>query len=122
MGRLAVLFLTGTGLLLAQPQARTIVYSRVGPSQIQLFVSNADGTAERPFLRRKVNGEVWLPLSAIRAAREWVCSSRSDAAGRQSFPAIASTRSIHSRVSAGRSDQDAQRLDSLFRAVMRAAP
>jgi hypothetical protein len=62
MGRLAVLFLTGTGLLLAQPQARTIVYSRVGPSQIQLFVSNADGTAERPFLlRRKVNGEVWLP-------------------------------------------------------------
>ena len=39
-----------TGLLPAQPQHKTIVFSRVGPSQIQLFVSNADGTAERPLL------------------------------------------------------------------------
>ena len=42
--------LAATGLLLAQPQPKTIVYGRVGPSQIQLFVSNADGTAERPLL------------------------------------------------------------------------
>ena len=46
MGRLPVLLLAATGLLLAQPQPKTIVHSRVGPSQIQLFVSNADGTAE----------------------------------------------------------------------------
>ena len=50
MGRLPVLLLAATGLLLAQPQPKTIVYGRVGPSQIQLFVSNADGTAERPLL------------------------------------------------------------------------
>lgn len=50
MGRLPVLLLASTSLLLAQPQPKTIVYSRVGPSQIQLFVSNADGTAERPLL------------------------------------------------------------------------
>jgi Tol biopolymer transport system component len=50
MGRLPVLLLAATGLLLAEPQTKTIVYGRVGPSQIQLFVSNADGTAERPLL------------------------------------------------------------------------
>jgi Tol biopolymer transport system component len=50
VGRLPVLLLAATGLLLAQPQPKTIVYGRVGPSQIQLFVSNADGTAERPLL------------------------------------------------------------------------
>ena len=50
MGRLPVLLLAATGLLLAQPRPKTIVYGRVGPSQIQLFVSNADGTAERPLL------------------------------------------------------------------------
>jgi Tol biopolymer transport system component len=50
MGRLPVLLLAATGLLLAQPQPKTLVYGRVGPSQIQLFVSNADGTAERPLL------------------------------------------------------------------------
>ena len=50
MGRLPVLLLAATGMLLAQPQPKTIVYGRVGPSQIQLFVSNADGTAERPLL------------------------------------------------------------------------
>ena len=48
MGRLAVLLLAATGLLLAQPE--TIVFARLGPSQTQLFVSNADGTAERPLL------------------------------------------------------------------------
>ena len=50
MRRLPVLLLAATGLLLAQPQPKTIVYGRGGPSQIQLFVSNADGTAERPLL------------------------------------------------------------------------
>ena len=50
MGRLPVLLLAATGLLLAQPQPKTIVHGRVGPSQIQLFVSNADGTAERPLV------------------------------------------------------------------------
>ena len=45
MGRLLVFLLAATGLLLAQPQPETIVYARIGPSQIQLFVSNADGTA-----------------------------------------------------------------------------
>src|SRR4051794_880836 len=50
MGRLPVLLLVATGLFVAQPQPKTIVYGRVGPSQIQLFVSNADGTAERPLL------------------------------------------------------------------------
>src|SRR6187402_2365214 len=50
MGRLPVLLLAATGLALAQLQPKTIVYSRVGPSQIQLFVSNADGTGERPLL------------------------------------------------------------------------
>ena len=50
MERLPVLLLAATGLLLAQPQPKTIVYGRVGPSQIQLFVSNAAGTAERPLL------------------------------------------------------------------------
>ena len=34
MGRLPVLLLAATGLLLAQPQPKTIVYGRVGPSQI----------------------------------------------------------------------------------------
>jgi TolB protein len=47
MGR-AVLLLAATGLLLAQPE--TIVFTRLGPSQTRLFVSNADGTAERPLL------------------------------------------------------------------------
>jgi Tol biopolymer transport system component len=48
MGRLAVLLVAATGLLLAQPE--TIVFTRLGPSQTRLFVSNADGTAERPLL------------------------------------------------------------------------
>ena len=50
MVRLPVLLLAVTGLLVAESQSKTIVYSRVGPSQIQLFVSNADGTGERPLL------------------------------------------------------------------------
>jgi TolB protein len=50
MKRLPVLLLAATGLSLAQAQPKTIVYARVGPSQIQLFVSNADGSAERPLL------------------------------------------------------------------------
>ena len=48
MGRLAVLLLTATGLYAAQPE--TIVLTRLGPSRTRLFVSNADGTAERPLL------------------------------------------------------------------------
>jgi Tol biopolymer transport system component len=48
MGRLAVLLLAATGLHAAQPE--TIVLTRLGPSRTQLFVSNADGTAERPLL------------------------------------------------------------------------
>src|SRR6187431_385365 len=48
MGRLAVLFLAAAGLSLAQPE--TIVFTRLGPSQTRLFVSNADGTGERPLL------------------------------------------------------------------------
>ena len=47
MGRLAVLLLA-TSLQLAPPE--TIVFTRLGPSQTRLFVSNADGTAERPLL------------------------------------------------------------------------
>jgi TolB protein len=34
----------------AQPQPRTIALTRLGPSRTRLFVSNADGTAERPLL------------------------------------------------------------------------
>ena len=48
MGRLAVLLLAATALSLAQPE--TIVFTRLGPSRTRLFVSNADGTAERPLL------------------------------------------------------------------------
>lgn len=48
MGRLAVFLVAATGLFLAQPE--TIVFIRLGPSQTRLFVSNADGTAERPLL------------------------------------------------------------------------
>lgn len=48
MGRLAVFLLAATSLQLAQPE--TIVFARLGPSQTRLFISNADGTAERPFL------------------------------------------------------------------------
>ena len=50
MRRLPVLLLAATGLLLAQPQPKTIVYARLGPTQTPLFISNADGTAERPLL------------------------------------------------------------------------
>ena len=48
MGRLGILLLAATGLFLAQPE--TIVFTRLGPSQVRLFVSNADGTAERQLL------------------------------------------------------------------------
>jgi Tol biopolymer transport system component len=48
MQRLSVFLLAATGMLLAQP--KTIVFTRVGGSQIRLFVSNADGTDERPLL------------------------------------------------------------------------
>ncbi|HEX8028833.1 MAG TPA: hypothetical protein VF491_10250, partial [Vicinamibacterales bacterium] len=34
----------------AQSQPKTIAISRLGPSQTQLFVANADGTAERLLL------------------------------------------------------------------------
>jgi TolB protein len=47
---LPVLLLAATGLLLAQPPPKTIAYARLGPTQTQLFISNADGTAERPLL------------------------------------------------------------------------
>jgi len=50
MGRLPGLLLAASGLLLAQPQPKTILFTRLGPSQTGLFVSNADGTAERPLL------------------------------------------------------------------------
>ena len=61
MGRLAVLLLAATGLLLAQP--KTIVFARLGPSQTRLFVSNADGTAERPLLNSDSldYNPVWSP-------------------------------------------------------------
>jgi TolB protein len=36
--------------LIAQSQPKTIAFTRLGPSQTRLFVSNADGTAERPLL------------------------------------------------------------------------
>src|SRR6478752_9101347 len=48
MGRLGILLLAATGLFLAQPE--TILFTRLGPSQLRLFVSNADGTAERRLL------------------------------------------------------------------------
>ena len=50
MGRLPGLLLAASSLLLAQPQPKTILFTRLGPSQTGLFVSNADGTAERPLL------------------------------------------------------------------------
>jgi TolB protein len=51
MGRLLIVLLTATtGLVLAHQPSKTIAYARLGPSQVQLFVSNADGTAERPLL------------------------------------------------------------------------
>src|SRR5262249_12016979 len=61
MRRLPVFLLAATGLLLAQP--KTIVFSRLGPSQIRLFVSNADGTAERPLLNSDTldYNPVWSP-------------------------------------------------------------
>src|SRR5215471_8025780 len=48
MQRLAVLLFAATSLLFAHP--RTIAFTRVGGSQIRLFVSNADGTDERRLL------------------------------------------------------------------------
>lgn len=61
MQRLPVFLLTATGMLLAQP--KTIVFTRIGPSQIRLFVSNADGTAERPLLKSDSldYNPVWSP-------------------------------------------------------------
>ena len=48
-------------------------------------------------LRRKVNGEVWLPaVASYNGSARVSLLSRSGVAGRQSIPAIASTRSIHS--------------------------
>jgi TolB protein len=46
-----------------QPQPKTIVFGRLGPSQIGLFVSNADGTAERPLLNSDSldYNPVWSP-------------------------------------------------------------
>ncbi|HEV8444379.1 MAG TPA: hypothetical protein VGQ27_12900, partial [Steroidobacteraceae bacterium] len=45
---LPVLLLVAPSLHAAQP--KTIAFARLGPSQIQLFVSNADGTDERSLL------------------------------------------------------------------------
>jgi len=45
---LPVLLLVAASLQAAQP--KTIAFARLGPSQIQLFVSNADGTDERSLL------------------------------------------------------------------------
>jgi len=61
MRHLPVFLLATAGLLLAQP--KTIVFSRLGPSRIQLFVSNADGTAERPLLNSDSldYNPVWSP-------------------------------------------------------------
>ena len=46
-----------------QPQPKTIVFSRLGPSQTRVFVSNADGTAERPILNSDSldYNPVWSP-------------------------------------------------------------
>ena len=54
-------------LYLAAPastaQPKTIVFTRLGPSQTRLFVSNADGTAERPLLNSDSldYNPVWSP-------------------------------------------------------------
>ncbi len=49
MMRLWVFLFGAVSLLAAQPQR--IVFSRIGPSQIGLFVSRADGSDERPLLK-----------------------------------------------------------------------
>src|ERR1700682_2706986 len=49
MMRLCVFLFGSVSLLAAQPQR--IVFSRIGPSQIGLFVSRADGSDERPLLK-----------------------------------------------------------------------
>lgn len=61
MERLSVFLLVGVSMLFAQP--KTIVFTRVGPSQIRLFVSNADGTAERPLFNSDSldYNPVWSP-------------------------------------------------------------
>jgi TolB protein len=48
---------------LVSAQPRTIVFSRIGNSQIGVFVSNADGTGERPLLKSDSAGynPVWSP-------------------------------------------------------------
>ena len=58
---LPVLLVVATGLQSVQP--KTIVFPRLGPSQIRLFVSNADGTGERPLLNSDSldYNPVWSP-------------------------------------------------------------
>ena len=86
MGRLAVLLLAATSLLQAN-NTETIVFTRLGPSQTRLFVSNADGTAERPLLNADTldynpvwsrDGQ-WIGFTSERNGRPtFIASSRTE--------------------------------------------